>query len=280
MEELVKRILADAPTKGVALMADTFRRLIYRPATYVLIAIMLLPNIGAFYWHRNVDDLDVDADGDRVIREEYYDEGYLTIEETKLEKKTVQNFLSVFYGFFLRLMLLVVTLSLATSLIQDEKEDKTLPLLMTGPLTRFEIVFYKYAAAVPLITAIVWAPTVIFYFFYVSAAGSAAVFDNLGLLGISLLLIFLSVAAYTAVYFAITAALKHPLMGGTVFTFLWEFFVGEIGHTIQKITITHYVRSSAVPLLSEFTSKNEALQTLKLLGFQDRSLATGWSARC
>jgi len=279
MEELVRRILADASTKGAAILEDTFHRLMMRRVTYLLIAILLLPTIGAYYAHKDASDItDTNSNGEKIIYEEDCDEGgeECDIVEVTVEKRVVGDFLDVFYGFYLRLMLLIVALSLAIGLIQDEKEDKTLPLLMTTPLTRFELLMYKYAAAVPLITAIIWGPVVVFYLLYVSAAGSAAVFGNLGLLGVSLLLIFLSVAAYTAVFFAISTALKHPLLGGISFIFLWEIFLGGWGHSIQKITISHYVRSAALPLLSEFTGKDEALQNLDLLDFSQHSLATGW----
>lgn len=289
MEALVRRFLADAPLKGMALMEDTFDRIVHRKVTYLLMAILLLPNIGSYFWHQEVADIDrYNEDGEKVILEVHFEERYdeeldevileEVVTEVTVEKRSVGDFLDVMFNFHLQLMLLIVSLSLAIGLIQDEREDRTLPLLMTSPITRFELLLYKYATAVPLITCIIWLPVIVFYLTFISAAGSEAVLGNLGLLGVALLLIFLALAAYTAIFFAIATALKRPLLGGVSFAFLWEIFIGGWDNSFQKITVSHYVRSSAVPLLSEFTGKTTALETLDLLDPSQASLATGWVA--
>lgn len=268
MEELVKRFLADAPTKGMALIEDTVNRIIKRKATYWLLLVMLLPTLLAWVWYERLseEDIETDEQGNRIFND-----------GEKVEDASARIFFISYYVIYLRILVLVSVLLIGAGLIQEEREDKSLPLLLTSPLSRFEVLFYKYVAGVPIITAITWLPAVVYYMLFMGVAGGDVLVSQLGLLGVTLLLTFLSVAAYTAIFFAISAILKRPLLVGTAFIFLWEGFFGDLlPFWTMRLTISFWIRSSALPLLSSFTGESDALTILNLNDLYGDSLAVGW----
>jgi len=94
---------------------------------------------------------------------------------------------------------------------------------------------------------------------------------------VTLLLTFLSVAAYTAIFFAISAVLRRPLLIGTAYIFLWEGFFGDLlQFWTMRLTVSFWIRSSALPLLASFTGESDARSILNLNDFFGDSLAVGW----
>lgn len=269
MESLIARFIEDAPVKGLAIMEDTVNRLLRRKVSYLLMLILLTPVSLTWFLNDEINNNEYTNEaGERVILD--------GIDEKSVSEHAAGWFFTIFTYLYLKILILIVVLSLGMGLILDEKEDKTLQLLVTSPLTRFEVLFYKYIAGVPIMTLLIWVPVLIFYFISMAIVGMEAVTENLGLVGLSLLLIFLACAAYTALFFAFTTFFKRPMLTGVVFIFIYEFFIGIINWPFQRITVIHYINSAAYPTLSNKIGSTDAREILNLFDHNGEAMITHW----
>jgi ABC-2 type transport system permease protein len=142
---------------------------------------------------------------------------------------------------FLRFIVPILGIFYGTSLIADEVEDKTITYLFTRPISRSAVVVGKYLAYLASTVLIVLPSVMLVYFLVVPVGGSsiAATFPNLLR---DLLLLALGLAVYGALFAAVGAWVKRPVLIGLFFAFGWENFALALPGYLKRFTIAFYTQ--------------------------------------
>src|SRR5262245_56328546 len=142
---------------------------------------------------------------------------------------------------FLRFIVPILGIFYGTSLIADEVEDKTITYLFTRPISRSAVLIGKYLAYLASTTLIVLPSVMLVYFLVVPVGGSsiAATFPNLVR---DLLLLAVGLAVYGALFAAVGAWIKRPVLFGLFFAFGWENFALALPGYVKRFTIAFYIQ--------------------------------------
>ena len=143
---------------------------------------------------------------------------------------------------FLQVVLVFVTLVLATALIREEIEDTTIHYLLTRPVSKPAIALYKYAGYFVAMLVLLVPPISLAYVVTQGYARDALAADLDVLTGF-LAATVLGGAAYGALFTFLSVLLRKPLPVGLLFGFVWESIVGSIPGDVPKLSIIHYLKS-------------------------------------
>jgi len=265
-DSVAEQLLENARTKGVALLGDNLRRVFLRRNTLItviiLVGICLIP--GTLFYYYTHDDWETrEVDGRDV---------------SFIDSEPVHEIMAGLYFFgFIFIYLLFVTLFISmvfsAMLYTEEQENHTLELLLNQPLSRFEIVFYKYLAGIIGQFVVLMIPVLLLFLSTVGQGGIHGLIEHIGLLAVSLMLVLLAVLAYSAIFMMIAIALPKPIIWGVIYIIIWENTIARLPTKIQKISVSHYLRSAALPT-SESLFGNEALSILTLQSDWGRDIST------
>ena len=142
---------------------------------------------------------------------------------------------------FLRFIVPILGIFYGTSLIADEVEDKTITYLFTRPISRSAVLVGKYLAYLASTILIVLPSVMLVYFLVVPVGGSsiAATFPSLLR---DLLLLAVGLAVYGALFAAVGAWIKRPVLIGLFFAFGWENFALALPGYLKRFTIAFYTQ--------------------------------------
>ena len=142
---------------------------------------------------------------------------------------------------FLRFIVPILGIFYGTSLIADEVEDKTITYLFTRPISRSAVLVGKYLAYLASTVLIVLPSVMLVYFLVVPVGGSsiAATFPSLLR---DLLLLAVGLAVYGALFAAVGAWIKRPVLIGLFFAFGWENFAMALPGYLKRFTIAFYTQ--------------------------------------
>ena len=143
---------------------------------------------------------------------------------------------------FLRFIVPVLGIFYGTSLMADEIEDKTITYLFTRPIPRSAVLIGKYLAYLASTVLIVLPSVMLVYFLVVPIGGGsiAATFPNLIR---DLVLLALGLAVYGAVFAAVGAWIKRPVLFGLFFAFGWENVAMLMPGYLKRFTVAFYTQS-------------------------------------
>jgi ABC-2 type transport system permease protein len=143
---------------------------------------------------------------------------------------------------FLRFIVPVLGIFYGTSLMADEIEDKTITYLFTRPIPRSAVLIGKYLAYLASTVLIVLPSVMLVYFLVVPIGGGsiAATFPNLIR---DLFLLALGLAVYGAVFAAVGAWIKRPVLFGLFFAFGWENVAMLLPGYLKRFTVAFYTQS-------------------------------------
>jgi ABC-type transport system involved in multi-copper enzyme maturation permease subunit len=171
---------------------------------------------------------------------------------------------------FLRFIVPILGIFYGTSLIADEIEDKTITYLFTRPITRSAVVFGKYLAYLASTVLIVLPAVLLVYFLVVPIGGGgiAGTFPDLlrdlGLLAVGL-------AAYGALFAAVGAWIKRPVLFGLFFAFGWENFAMALPGYMKRFTLAFYTQG----LVPHAMPQEDLLATLQSFFHENVSALQG-----
>jgi ABC-2 type transport system permease protein len=141
---------------------------------------------------------------------------------------------------FLRFVIPVLGVFYGTALMADEVEDKTITYLFSRPIPRGAVLLGKYLAYLACTSLVVLPAVMLVYFLLIRFAEIPGTFiqlvTDLGLLGLGL-------AVYGAVFAAVGAYFKRPLVIGLVFAFGWEQVALVMPGYMRRFTIAYYIQS-------------------------------------
>src|SRR3989475_5190311 len=154
----------------------------------------------------------------------------------------IQLFQILLIPLFFQLVLIFVTLVNASTLIRDEIEDNTLPYLLTRPISKPALVFYKYVAYLASALVLLVPPIVLAY--GVTELHTESPFSaDLDVLSGFLITTILGSAAYGALFLFISVLVRRPLAVGLLIGFVWESVVDSIPGDVPKLSVIHYLKT-------------------------------------
>lgn len=118
----------------------------------------------------------------------------------------------------------------------EEVQDQTLVFHLVRPVSRTTIFLARYAAGVVPAAILAAAATLVTI---VVSGVSVPIATSGAIAGIAAL----GVATVGAVYYALAALFKRGLVAGLVYTFVVESFFQFMPGAIQKLSLTHHIRS-------------------------------------
>lgn len=148
-------------------------------------------------------------------------------------------------GIILGTLLPITTLILATSAFRDEIEDRTMVYLVVKPISRFRIVAEKYLAVIESTILALWTGIIATW---IIVSGSDMV-DTLDVLVAALVTILVGVAAYSAVFVAVSLIVPRALVVGILYTLVWESLLSRFIPGVWTLSVRHYVESLFVRMI-------------------------------
>jgi ABC-2 type transport system permease protein len=160
--------------------------------------------------------------------------------------------MAVLLFLYLQFLAPVSGLLFGTGIILDEAGSGNLPFLFTRPAPRSSIVLGKFVAALLVGTAALT----------VSLAATLALSSGAevreGLAGRAFLAVLLAFPAYLAAFAFLGALTRWALLGGFLYAFGLEGFLGFIPGMVRQTTLLHYSRS----LLGEWEARKVTMELL------------------
>jgi ABC-2 type transport system permease protein len=143
---------------------------------------------------------------------------------------------------FLRFIVPVLGIFYGTSLMADEIEDKTITYLFTRPIPRSAVLIGKYLAYLAS-TVLIVLPSVMLVYFLVVPIGGGSIASTFPNLIRDLVLLALGLAVYGAVFAAVGAWIRRPVLFGLFFAFGWENVAMLLPGYLKRFTVAFYTQS-------------------------------------
>ncbi len=150
-------------------------------------------------------------------------------------------FTEILMVFFLQFYIVILSLFYGSSVLAEEIEGRTMPYLVTRPLSKAGIIIGKTAAYVWLMFLMV--SVNVFLSFFVlnfNDLGNTALYGTfLRFLGVLLL----GIIAYTSLFTLLGVFMKRAILVGLAFGFGWENVIQYFPGSTQKLSVVHYLKS-------------------------------------
>ncbi|MQA29674.1 MAG: ABC transporter permease subunit [Luteitalea sp.] len=163
---------------------------------------------------------------------------------------------------YIRFIVPVLGVFYGTALIADEVDDKTVTYLFTRPIPRGAVLFGKYLAYLACTTLLILPSIVVVYFLIVPLNGGSIGASFPALLA-DLGMVTLGLAGYGALFAAVGAWLKRPLLVGLAFAFGWEPGVLLFPGYLRQLTVAYYVQALVPHAMPDDGAINVLLQALQ-----------------
>ena len=155
--------------------------------------------------------------------------------------KGALGFVELLTGLYFARVNLFVALYLGCAALGEEIDAKTLPYLLVRPVPRPALLLGRWLAGAFNAGLLLSAAFAAAYLATVGQMGMKALRVDLPVLGYALAALWLSVAAYTAVFVLLSIVARWPLLIGLALLFLWEEFAAKMPGTMARFTLLHHV---------------------------------------
>jgi ABC-type transport system involved in multi-copper enzyme maturation permease subunit len=173
---------------------------------------------------------------------------------------------------YVRFIVPVLGVFYGTALIADEVDDKTITYLFTRPIPRGAVLLGKYLAYVACTTLLIL-PSVTLVYFLVVPLGGGSIGRTFPQLVADLAMVVVGLAAYGALFGAVGARLKRPLVIGLVFAFGWEPGVLLFPGYLKRLTVGYYLQALVPHAMPEDSTISVLLQVFREVPTIGASLA-------
>jgi ABC-2 type transport system permease protein len=146
---------------------------------------------------------------------------------------------SIVVSYYVANVLPLAALFIASALVADELEGRTLTYLLARPITRSTLLLGRlcaYLSAAAALTALAIAPT------YALLAGPATLSIHVQALGRDLGVALLALSTYTACFALLGVLVRRPLIPGLLFIFAWEKLANVPG-LLPRLTVNAHLRA-------------------------------------
>ena len=157
----------------------------------------------------------------------------------------IEVVISFTWFFLIQTMVPLVSMVMASAVIAEEIEDRTITYLFTRPIPRSAILFGRWAAVALPIVALLSGSAELVVRLLARIGGERQTLDWMpeGFHGRILATVVMGAVVYSALFAAAGALFKRPMLIGLGYTFVVEGFLGNLPGTNQKATVQYYLRS-------------------------------------
>jgi ABC-type transport system involved in multi-copper enzyme maturation permease subunit len=176
---------------------------------------------------------------------------------------------------YIRFIVPVLGVFYGTALVADEVEDKTITYLFTRPIRRGAVLVGKFLAYLAC-TVLLILPSVVVVYLLIVPLGGGSIGREFPLLLEDLGMLVVGLAAYGAVFAAVGARLKRPLVIGLIFAFGWEPGVLLFPGYLKRLTVAYYLQAMvphAMPAESSVSALLQVFREVPTIGVSLASLA-------
>ncbi len=169
----------------------------------------------------------------------------------------------------------LISLIIGSAVVAEEIEDRTITYLFSRPIPRLSVLLGRWVASLLLIELLLGASAVVTFGVLEVAAGAdaemalpqgmAASMRNTCLIG---------GAVYSALFAAISALVKHPMIVGIGYAFVVEFFVANFPGQNQNFTVQFHLKSYLAGSGEEVLARMRNLTQDQILVPADESFRT------
>ncbi|MHA1742932.1 MAG: ABC transporter permease [Candidatus Heimdallarchaeota archaeon] len=153
----------------------------------------------------------------------------------------------MFRGYF-GIIIPLFTMYIASTMFNDEKNNRSITYLTSRPIHRFELVIIKYLGYLTVVPLFIIVATLLNYLSFGVLAG--LMYFNMALR--FMFVAFIATVVYGAVFMLIGLLFKNPLWFGLFFVFIWEFVFASFSPTLRSLTISYYIKSLIVYPINEY----------------------------
>ncbi len=150
-------------------------------------------------------------------------------------------FAPVSFYFYLHFLLPLLAIFIGTAIIADEVEDRTLPYLLTRPVSRAVIMISKLLAGCITAGLILFISLGMTFTVMVLPSNPGKWFSEIPVLFRSGGVLLAGLLVYVPLFALLGALLKRPVLAGLFFTFGWESSVSFFPGNVKLFTIAHYL---------------------------------------
>jgi ABC-type transport system involved in multi-copper enzyme maturation permease subunit len=147
--------------------------------------------------------------------------------------------------FLIQTIVPLVSMVMASAVIAEEIEDRTITYLFTRPIPRPSILLGRWLAVALPIVAVLCASAELVVRLLSNIGDSERSLDWMpaGLHGSILVTAMMGGFVYSALFAAAGALFKRPMLIGLGYVFVYEAFLGNLPGANQKATVQYYLRS-------------------------------------
>lgn len=145
------------------------------------------------------------------------------------------------FTLYLHLLLPLLSVFFGTAIIADEVDERTLPYLLTRPVSRWRIVLSKTLSSIFIISALLIVSLFFTYSLLLLSRSGDGWLSGLTELLQCMGVLVLGGCVYTTFFGLLSGFLKRPVLIGLLFTFGWENMAAFFPGNIKLITVVHYL---------------------------------------
>ncbi len=195
-------------------------------------------------------------------------------------------------GWLLQVQTIVplIALIVGSAVVAEEIEDRTITFLFTRPIPRSALLLGRWLASIVLLGVLLVPSTALIHSILssVAAPGSEGATLPEGFARRLIAVALLGGAVYSSLFAALGVFVKHPILVGLAYTFVFEGVLANFPGSTQELSIQFYLKSfllAGVPrgipevqqvlVHAELAAPGAALRTLALIGIAALTLG-GW----
>lgn len=176
------------------------------------------------------------------------------VEAIELEEDGYEVFMEVAPTLFFLFIIPLITILYAISAVRDDIENHTIVYLITRPISKTEIILYKFKGF--FVSALIPIAISICISFFIVAFKEGSPTAHLDYIGNLLILIALNILAYGAIFFVFATITSYPIVISLLYVFFWETLVANLPNVINRFSVTFHINSMADDMLGEIANVN------------------------
>ena len=172
--------------------------------------------------------------------------------EETVEEDGYEIFMNIATFFFFLFIIPLISMLFAISAIRDDIENHTIVYLITRPVSKTEILFWKYKGF--FISS--WVPIAISMCitFFIVSYHEGSVLLHINYLGILIGMMTLSVLVYGALFFLFAVISPYPIVISLLYVFFWETIIPNQLNVLNRLSILYHIQTIAHDTLGEIAN--------------------------
>ena len=174
------------------------------------------------------------------------------IKSEAIDEDGYDVFFNVAYYLYFVLIIPLITILYSISVIRDDIENHTIVYLITRPISKTEILFYKYKGFI----ISTWIPISISISltFFITASAEGSIFAHLDYLGTTFLLMTLAIFSYGALFLIFAIITSYPTVLSLIYVFFIENIISSQTNVINRFSITFHLQSILDGMVGNITN--------------------------